>query len=117
MFPGYLFLRHALNKESDVEVRKARGLVAILGDRWDRRAVVPDGEVDAVRTLARTALPTVAYPYLREGQRVRVTRGPLTDVEGILVRTKPQRGLLVLSVHLVHSSVAVEIDCTSVTPA
>src|SRR5438128_11525370 len=28
MFAGYLFLHHALDKWSDVEVRKARGLVA-----------------------------------------------------------------------------------------
>ena len=32
MFPGYLFLRHGLDKEAYIEVRKARGLVAVLGD-------------------------------------------------------------------------------------
>src|SRR5258707_14871756 len=42
LFPGYLFVRHAMDKESHVEIRKARGLVRILGERWDRLAVVPD---------------------------------------------------------------------------
>src|SRR2546428_7976190 len=47
MFPGYVFLHHALDKWSDVEVRKARGLVMILGDSWERRAVVPAAEIEA----------------------------------------------------------------------
>src|SRR5207245_11325971 len=40
-FRGYLFLRHAVDKASYLEICKARGLVRILGDRWDRREPVP----------------------------------------------------------------------------
>ena len=117
MFPGYLFLQHALDKWSDVEVRKARGLVSILGDTWEARAVVPDVQVEAIQTLVRGKLSAFPYPYLREGQRVRITRGPLTDVEGILLRTKAKKGLLVLSVEMLRRSVAVEVDCTTAVPA
>jgi transcription antitermination factor NusG len=117
LFPGYLFLHHALDKWADVEIRKTRGLVAILGESWDQRAVVPSAEVEAIKTVVRSALPARLYPYVREGQRVRIARGPLTDVEGILVRTKPQKGLLVLSVNLLRRSVAVEVDCTLAIPA
>ena len=117
MFPGYVFLRHALDKWSDVEVRKARGVVSILGDAWDRRAVVPDGEMGAIQRLVESRLPAIAHAHLREGQRVRIVRGPMQDVEGILVRTKPGKGLLVLSIDLLHRSVAVEVDCTMVRPA
>src|SRR4249920_1644446 len=35
MFPNYLFLRHAMDKVSYLAVRRARGLVRILGERWD----------------------------------------------------------------------------------
>ena len=62
-------------------------------------------------------MPALAHAYLREGQRVRITRGPMTDIEGILVRTKPNRGLLVVSVDLLQRSVAVHVDCTWVVPA
>src|SRR2546427_5736627 len=36
MFPGYVFVHHAVDKFSYVEILKARGVVGILGERWDR---------------------------------------------------------------------------------
>ena len=92
-------------------------LVGILGERWDALAVVPDREVEAIQRVARSRVPVMAHPHLREGQRVRVTCGPLADVEGILARQEPHRGVLVLSVELLRRSVAVEVDCTWVVPA
>jgi transcription antitermination factor NusG len=117
MFPGYLFLRHAIDKTSYINVRKARGLVRILGERWDRLGVVPDAEIEAIHTVLDACLPVMPHPYLREGQRVRITQGPLRGVEGILVQSKPAKGLLILSVDLLQRSVAVEIDCSGVTAA
>src|SRR5574337_1662666 len=114
MFPGYLFLRHAIDADSHVEVCKARGLVRILGHRWDRLAAVPDREIEAIERALCTQPSVVAYPYLQEGQRVRIIQGPLADVEGLLVRMNPSKGMLVLSIHLLHRSVAVEVDCTMV---
>ncbi|MGH7406788.1 MAG: transcription termination/antitermination protein NusG [Candidatus Methylomirabilales bacterium] len=117
MFPGYLFLHHAMDRASYLEVRKARGLVRLLGEGWDRPAVVPDGEIEAIQKVLGAHLPARPYPYLQEGQRVRITRGPLADVEGILVRIKPNKGMLVLSIDLLQRSVAVEVDCTLVAAA
>lgn len=114
MFPGYLFLHHGMDASSYIEVRKARGLVRILGEGWERLAVLSDEEIEAIQAVLRAQQPVLAHPYLREGQRVRITRGPLANVEGILVRMKPGKGLLVLSVSLLRRSVAVEVDCTVV---
>jgi len=117
MFPGYLFVHHAMDKASYIELRKARGLVDVLGERWDRLAVVPEEEIEAIQRVQRTRLPAMPHPYLREGRRVRITRGPLADVEGILVRIKSNKGLLVVSINLLQRSVAVEVDCTLVEAA
>jgi transcription termination/antitermination protein NusG len=117
MFPGYLFLRHVIDKSSYIEVRKARGLVRILGESWDSPSIVPDAEIEAIQTALSASIPVMPHPYLREGQRVRITRGSLCGVEGILVRSKPTKGLLVLSVDLLQRSIAVEIDCSVVTAA
>jgi transcription termination/antitermination protein NusG len=117
MFPGYLFLRHAIDKTSYIDVRKARGLVRILGDRWDNLSVVPDAEIEAIQTALSASLPLISHPYLREGQRVRITQGPLRGVEGVFIQSKPAKGLLLLSVDLLQRSIAVEIDCSVVTAA
>lgn len=118
LFSGYLFLRHAaMTKVSYIGICKARGLVRLLGERWDRLDVVPDGEIDGIRRVLATRVPVMPHPYLRDGERVRILRGPLVDVEGILVRTKPNKGLVVLQVALLQRSVAVEVDCTLVTRA
>jgi transcription antitermination factor NusG len=116
MFPGYLFLRHAIDKESYVEIRKARGLVEILGGRWDRLAAVPEPEVTAIEKVDRAQLPALPHPYLRQGHRIRITDGPLVDVEGLLVRFNAKKGVLLLSVNLLQRCVAVEVDCTRVVP-
>jgi transcriptional antiterminator NusG len=116
MFPGYLFLHHAIDKLSYLQVCKVRGLVRILGEQWDRLAAVPDREIAAIQKLIQTDLPALPHPYLHEGQRVRVLRGPLANAEGILLKSEPENGLLVLSIEMLRRSVAVEIDCTHVRP-
>jgi transcription termination/antitermination protein NusG len=117
MFPGYLFLQRRMDKMSYIDVRKARGLVRILGERWDRLSVIPDAEIEAIQKALNTPLPIRPHPYLREGQRVRITQGPLTGIEGILLQSKPAKGLLILSVDLLQRSVAVEVDWSMVTAA
>jgi transcription antitermination factor NusG len=117
MFPSYLFVQHHIEKRSYVEIMKTKGLVRILGDRWDRLEAIPGAEVDAIRQVVSSPLPVMPHPYLQQGQRVRIVLGPLTGIEGILVRSRPERGLLVLTVNLLRRSVAVEVDCTAVEPA
>lgn len=112
LFSGYVFLRHAIDRISYLEVCKARGLVRVLGERWDQLAVVPDAEIAAIQKITSSGAPVMSHPYLDTGQRVRVTRGPLADVEGIVVRSNPKKGLLVVSVELLRRSVAVQLDCT-----
>jgi len=116
MFPGYLFLRHAIDRHAHVEILKTRGLARVLGERWDRLAIVADGDIEAIQRVLGTGLPVFPHAYLREGQRVRITDGPLADLTGILIQRKPTRGHLVISVDLLRRSVAVEVDCTQVEP-
>jgi transcriptional antiterminator NusG len=116
MFPGYLLLRHAMDKAAYVEILKTSGLVRILGERWDRLSVIPNEEVDAIHRVVDGDVPVSPHPFLHDGERVRIIAGPLIDVTGILVEVKPNRGHVVLSVGLLQRSVAVEVDCMHVEP-
>src|SRR4029079_7949738 len=57
LFPGYLFVHHELDKASHVEVLKARGVVRVLGGRWDRLVPIPDDEVEAIQRVVQSRLP------------------------------------------------------------
>ena len=117
MFPGYSFIRHAVDRYSYVEILKTRGVVRILGDGWERLAPVPDADVEAIQRIVQSDVPVFPHTYLREGQWVRIIDGPLCGVEGVLVHAKPSKGLLVISVELLRRSVAVEVDGTQVIPS
>lgn len=117
LFPGYVFLDHLLDKAAYIDVLKARGMVRALGERWDRLAEVAEAEVEAIRRLVEARLPASPHPFLKQGQWARIVRGPLQGLEGIFLRAKPGKGLLVLSVELLQRSVSVEVDCTLVVPA
>ena len=117
VFRGYVFLRHAMDKAAYLQVYRARGLVRILGERWDRLDFVPDAEIEAIQRLTQSRVPLLPHPYLKDGQRVRITRGPLAHLEGFVVRVNPKKGLLVVSVNLLQRSVAVELDCTALAAA
>jgi transcription antitermination factor NusG len=117
LFRGYLFLRHAMDKESYLRVSTARGLVRILGERWDRLWILRETEMETIKQILGAGRLVMPYPYLRNGQRVRIKRGPLMGVEGVLARTNPKKGLLVVSVDLLQRSVAVHLDCTDLEVA
>jgi transcription antitermination factor NusG len=116
MFPGYVFVRHVVDKHSYIEMLKARGVVKLLGDGWDRPAPVPDVEIESIRRVAAAEVPVLPYPFLKEGQQVRIVEGALAGLEGILIATNPEKGLLVVSVDLLQRSVAVRVESTHVQP-
>lgn len=117
LFPGYVFVRHALDRHSHVEMLKVRGVVRLLGTQDEGPTRIPDAEIDAIARLTGSGVPVLRHPYLTVGRRARIVAGPFQGLEGILLRSDPVKGLLVLSVHLLQRSVAVEVDCTLVEAA
>ena len=76
---------------------------------------MPDEEIEAIRRTVEGPFSVEPHPFLRCGERVRVVRGSLEGVEGILTRKK-NCFRLVLSVDMLAQSVSVEIDAMDVVP-
>lgn len=116
MFPGYLFVRHAMDKATQIEVLKSRGVVRLLGERWDRLSRVPDDEISAVRRMMHSGSRVRRHPDLHQGAPVRIISGPLEGLRGSFVGGRPNKGLFLIAVSLLQRSVAVEIAADLVEP-
>lgn len=112
LFPGYLFVRMAL--QSCLKVQTIPGVVRLVG--FDGApAPLPDGEIEALKISLGKSVRAEPHPYMAVGRRVRVKRGPLVGMDGVLIRRKG--GLrLVISVELIHRSVAIDVDVEDVEP-
>jgi transcription elongation factor/antiterminator RfaH len=112
LFPGYVFVRASLTHKR--RVVSTDGVVRMVSFQGTP-APIPDEEIEAVREICLTKLPCDPYPYLTEGRWVRVVRGPLDGLTGILVRKKSKHRLVV-SIDILQQSVAVEIDADCAVP-
>ena len=108
LFPGYLFARFA--PSARLRVLEAPGVVRLVGFSGQPCAL-PEEEIESLRAAIGGALRFEPHPYLTVGSRVRVVRGPLAGVQGILVRKK-NICRVVLSLDLIARSAAVEVDAT-----
>ena len=112
LFSGYCFVR--FTSEQKLPVLKTVGVVDIVGG-GQRPEPIPDEEITAIQTLIASVLPYDPHPYLQEGMKVEVIRGPLQGLHGILLR-KEKRHRLILGVRLIQQAAAVEIDTADVVP-
>ena len=112
LFPCYLFVRGGLDRK--LQVATTPGVHMIL-NRGEHVAIVPNEEIEAIQRALDGDFSVEPFPFLRCGTRVRVTRGALEGVEGILIRKK-NLFRLILSVDMLAQSVAVEVDASDVKP-
>jgi transcription antitermination factor NusG len=114
MFRSYLFVRHKIDKQAWLDISNTKGVVSILGARWDKLARIPDQEIGSIKLLMESRLPTMPYPWLEAGTPVRITRGPLMNARGVLVDSEIPNGLFVVSINLLQRSVAVKVNYADV---
>lgn len=112
LFPGYLFARIVDCRDSRLSVLCSDGVVGILGT-GETIEPIPEKEIEAVRLMLGSHSHCQAHPLLQEGAWVRVKRGALRNLEGLLVRVKNQTRL-VISITLLSQSVSTEIDASDV---
>jgi transcriptional antiterminator NusG len=105
-FPGYAFCQFTPDHRASVIATP--GVISVLGIGNTPKPIPPD-EMHALLTLEHTKSLAEPWPYLKNGQRVRILGGTLDGLTGILADCR-KVARVVVSVALLQKSVAVEID-------
>ena len=106
LFPGYVFVRLALRDR--LQVLGVPGVARLVGFNGLPSALREE-EIEAIKRSLACGLRAEPHPYLTVGRRVRIVRGPLMGLEGLIVRRK--KGIrFIISLELIQRSVAVEIE-------
>lgn len=106
LFPGYVFATNFEGRRLDVlNTPGVAAIVSVAGVP----AVIPGDEIEAIRRTIQSQANIEPHEYLRKGDAVRITYGPLAGLEGILVR-KRNSLRLVVCIELLGRAAAVEID-------
>ena len=110
LFPGYVFCRLDYFDRSALVITTP-GVMRLLGRPYAPEPI-PDHEIEALQKVV--ASPLHYEPAeLMVGERVRIIRGPLRDLEGTLCMVRSQHRLLV-EVTLLQRAVSVEVSAASV---
>jgi transcriptional antiterminator NusG len=111
LFPGYVFSR--FDPWLRLPILTTPGVFYVVGV-GRTPAPLDDQEIESLQIVVKAGHCAQPHPFLEAGQRVRITDGPLTGVEGVLVYEK-QSPRLVLSITLLQRSVRAEVDREHVT--
>lgn len=112
LFPGYVFVHLALRDR--LRVLQIPSVVRLVGF-GGLPAALPDEQVEILRAGLAGQLRAEPHPLLTVGRRVRIVRGPLAGLAGILQRKK-SNFRFVLSVELIQRAIAVDVDAADVQP-
>jgi len=112
LFPSYVFCSFDANQR--LPILTTPGVVNVVG-----AGNVPEpvrlSEIESIQKVAESGRAVQPWPFLREGQKVRIDAGPLSGTEGVLLRVKDALHLVV-SITLLQRSIAIVVDQESVLP-
>jgi transcription antitermination factor NusG len=115
LFPGYVFVNVHLDSYANINIVKTPGALNLLRNS-EGPLSIPSYQVENLQTIINSTQPLKIHTYLKEGEWIRVARGPLAGCIGILNRLDLKRGRLIVSVDIIKKSVSVELDVEDAEP-
>ena len=106
LFPGYLFCRLDLNRR--LPLLTTPGFLYLVG-KGKTPEPIDEREILAIQSIMRSGLPASPWLSIAIGQKVRLERGPLRGLNGIVAKIADQHRVYV-NVTLLQRSVSVQID-------
>lgn len=110
LFPCYVFLKGGIERR--LQILTTPGIYGVVSSAGQPSAI-PAIEIEAIQRVVESGMQVEAHSYLKCGNWVRVKYGPLTGIEGILVRKK-NISRLVISVEILGTAAAIEISALQV---
>lgn len=104
LFSGYVFLKGEKQDAYDAVATKRVCNIIEVKDQGGLEA-----ELSQIRNAIESGLRIEEFPQIAIGTRCRVRKGPLRDVEGIVVE-RARRTCLILHVEILGRGAAVEIE-------
>lgn len=106
LFPGYLFCRLDLNRR--LPLLTTPGFLYLVG-KGKTPEPVDEREIAAIQSIVRAGVPAFPWPAAVVGQKVRLERGPLRGVEGVVAKVDDQHRIFV-NLTLLRRSISVQVD-------
>jgi transcriptional antiterminator NusG len=109
LLPGYVLVHSDLNPQEYWDIIKTVGVVRMIG--FEGKPVpAKEEEIASLMILDGTDRTVQNRSYIRRGDRVIIMEGPLKGLMGFYLRHKGQSDKVVVSIELLHRSLAVEIE-------
>jgi transcription antitermination factor NusG len=106
LFPGYVFCRFDVVKR--LPILMTPGVMSVVGT-GRIPAPLDESEIFSIQEALRRRLVVKPWPSIPIGSAVKITRGPMAGLTGLLVSVKNKHRLM-LTVTLLQRSVFVEVD-------
>jgi len=114
LFPRYLFVRCYLDTHTYLELITVPGVMRLVEKVEGEFLLLCDEEMHTLQRLHNTGVAIERGEYPIAGQWVQVTQGPLQGITGVL--REGSRTTLVVPIHSLRESIAVEVSRAQVIP-
>jgi len=94
LFPGYLFVKSALEAYEHLEILKTTGVVRFIGNR-EGPLPVPNENIESLMIMVAGADAIITGKRFKKGDKVIVINGPLAGVTGIFAHYRGKKRVIV----------------------
>jgi transcription antitermination factor NusG len=112
LFAGYLFVLLGGAQDKKLQVLKTPGIVGFVGNQTGPLPI-PSQQIEDIRKIIEMDIDCDVIPLFKQGDRVRVMRGPLIGLEGTLSYFKSV-ARLVVSIEAIHQCLALNVSISDV---
>ncbi len=112
-FPGYMFIKAALDNDRYVEILKTIGIVEIIRNT-EGPIPIPEEQIDNITKLEKYDGKVITSFDLCKGMRVKVFRGPLEGVFGQI--DEINKHYIRLNIDSVPGAVSIQVPLADLEP-